>query len=166
MIRKKKLFSRPRKAYQAGRIAEENKLMEKYGMKNKIEIWKGDAKIDYFRGRAKALAKSSLEEQQVLFSKLQAIGLQANSIADVLALKVENILERRLPTIVFKKGLAQTVKQARQMVNHKKVLLDGKIVDIPSYITPVDKESKITIKQARQKPAKIEKQEGEQNVQG
>jgi small subunit ribosomal protein S4 len=162
MIRKRNRFSRPRKAYQAGRISEENKLLQKYGLKNKLEVWKASAKINYYRGRAKDLAKSTPEEQQILFNKLQALGLNANSVADVLALKVEDILDRRLPTVVFNKGLAKTTKEARQMVSHKRIFVDGKVVDIPSYIVPTDKESSISVKPAKQKAApKEEKQEGE-----
>jgi len=152
MIRKKKSYSRPKKLFESSRIKEENVLVTKYGLKNKREIWKTLAKINYFRGRAKALVKSSLEEQEVLFNKLKAIGLDTNTIADVLDLKVENLLERRLPTIVSKKGLATTTKQARQMVVHKNILIRGRAVNAPSYVVPVADENLITIKQKIKKP--------------
>ncbi|MEK6825795.1 MAG: 30S ribosomal protein S4 [Nanoarchaeota archaeon] len=153
MIRKKKLFRRPKKLYQAGRIKEENVLLEKYGLKNKTEVWKALAKINYYRSRAKALAKVSMEEQQILFTKLQRIGLKANNIADVLALKIEDLLQRRLPSIIVKKGLAVTPQQARQMVVHKKVTIAGKIVNVPSYIVAIDEENTI-VAQKPKKPAK------------
>jgi small subunit ribosomal protein S4 len=143
MIRKKKLFTRPKKLYQAARIKEENVLLEKYGLKNKKEIWKTLAKINYYRSRAKALAKAPLDEQKKLFEKLQYIGLKVNSIADVLALKIDDLLQRRLPSIVTKKGFAQTPKQARQMVVHKKVKVSGKVVNVPSYIVSVSEENSI-----------------------
>lgn len=152
MIRKSKLYARPKKAYEKVRIAEENKLLEKYALKNKKEVWKAIAKINYFRSRAKALARASQNEQEVLFGKLRAIGLNTNSIADVLGLKIENLLERRLPTIVAKLGLASTPRHARQMIVHKKVLVDGKVINIPSYIVSVDLENKITLKQKAAKP--------------
>src|SRR3989344_3122733 len=116
MIRKKKRYARPKRLYEKVRILEENKIMAIYALKNKTEIWKADAKINYYRSRAKELAKKSFEEQKVLFDRLTALGIKVSSIADVLALKIENLLERRLPTIVVKKGLAKTSKQARQMV--------------------------------------------------
>ena len=154
MIRKKKLYVRPRKLYEKKRIAEENALLEKYGLKNKREVWKALAKVNYYRHRAMALAKQSQEEQKVLFTKLNAIGLPVKSIADILALKVEDILQRRLPTIVFKQKLAQTPQQARQMVVHKKVLIDGKAVDVPSYLVHVNEETHITVKASRPKKPK------------
>src|SRR3989338_5600414 len=111
MIRKKKRFSRPRKPYESARIKEENETIKKYGLKNKREIWKTLAKVDYFRKRAMALAKSSHEEQEIFFNKLRALGLNIKVTADVLALTIEDILKRRLPTVVFRKGLTTTVKQ-------------------------------------------------------
>jgi small subunit ribosomal protein S4 len=164
MIRKHKLFVRPKKAYQKTRIKEENQIASKYALKTKREIWKAMAKITYFRRRAKTLVKASSEEQQVFFGKLQKIGLKVNSIADVLDLKVENLLNRRLPTVVFEKGLAKTTKQARQMVVHKKVLINGRAVNIPSYIVAVADEPNITIVAKPIKVAKEEsKPEGESN---
>ncbi len=162
MIRKKKLFSRPKKAYEKKRIEDENVLVEKYGLKNKREIWKALARINYFRSRAKALAKVSDEEQQVLFTKLTDLGLPVASIADVLALKVENLLDRRLPTIIARKGLTLTTKQARQQVVHKNVLIDGRAVDVPSYIVSVAEESKIALKHPLKHPPK-EKAESKEN---
>lgn len=160
MIRKSKKYVRPRKAYEISRIKEENTLLKRYALKNKREVWKTLAKINYFRSRAKALAKSSNEEQQILFNKLKALGLKVNSIADVLGLKIENLLERRLPTIVAKKGLASTPKQARQWIVHKKVLIDGKVVNVPSYIVRVEEENKISLKHNEKKP-----KEEKENVQ-
>jgi small subunit ribosomal protein S4 len=152
MIRKKKLFARPRKAYEISRIKEENSLMKEYGLKNKKEIWKTQAKVNYFRRRAKALAKASMEEQNVFFSKLQNLGLNTNTIADVLALKIRNLLDRRLPTIVLRKGLVKTMGQARQYVVHKKVMIKGSIVNSPSYIVPVSEEKLISLKLKVSKP--------------
>ena len=58
MIRKKNKFSWPRKLYDKNRISDENKLVEEYGLKNKKEIWKAEAKVKYFRNRAKFLITS------------------------------------------------------------------------------------------------------------
>jgi small subunit ribosomal protein S4 len=152
MIRKKKKYQRPMKAFQTERIHEENQLKVKYGLKNKIEIWRALAKLSYYRDRAKALAKRPLEEQEVLFEKLRALGLKTDTTADVLGLQVENILDRRLTTIVVKKKLATTPKQARQMIVHKKILVHGKVVSSPGYMVPVAEEKVITVKHKAKKP--------------
>src|SRR3989344_2412548 len=164
MIRKKKRYSRPRKPFEITRIKEEDSLVKQFGLKNKKEIWKTLANINYFRGRAKALAKSSNEEQQVLFKKLQAIGLKINTIAEVLDLKVEDLLNRRLPTVIVKKGLANTPKQARQFVTHKKVLINNQIVNSPSFLVPIAYEESIQLnftKPKEKKSKEAQEPEGE-----
>ena len=47
------------------------------------------------------------------------------------------ILECRLDNVVFRMGLARTRKEARQIVDHKHVLVNGKQVNIPSYLVKV-----------------------------
>jgi small subunit ribosomal protein S4 len=74
------------------------------------------------------------------------MGLSVKTIAEVLALNKEDLLKRRLATVVWKKGLANTARQARQFIVHKKVLIDGRAVNTPSYIVPTDLESNITVK--------------------
>lgn len=155
MKRKKNKFVRPRKLYEKARISEENALKKRYALKNKREIWKTLAKITYLRHRAMELAKSSKEEQEVFLRKIKALGFKAEVLADILNLKIENFLERRLPTIVFKNGLSSSIKHARQMVVHKKILVDGSVANIPSFIVSVYNEDKISIKQKKKlsKPA-------------
>ncbi len=159
MIRKRKKFVRPRKLYIKTRIKEENGLLNKYALKSKREIWKTAAKVNYFRKRAMALAKASDEEQMVLFNKLKRIGLKTDSIAEILALKTEDLLERRLPTVLFKKGLSKTPQHARQMIVHKKVLIDGKAINIPGYIVAVEEESLISVKPGKEKKVAVKSEE-------
>ncbi|MEK6846928.1 MAG: 30S ribosomal protein S4 [Nanoarchaeota archaeon] len=146
MIRKKNRFSWPRKLYDKNRISAENKLVEQYGLKNKREIWKAEAKVKYFRNRAKVLITADPEEQNKFFAKLNSLGLSVKSIADVLALNKEDILRRRLSTIVWKKQLANTTKQARQMIVHRKVAVNGRVVDVPSFLVPISEEATIFVK--------------------
>lgn len=164
MIRKKNRYLRPKKAFEISRIKEENALLKKYGLKNKLEVWKSIAKVNYFRKRAKALAKEPLEEQKVLFDKLRALGLDISSIADVLALKIENLLERRLPTIIYKKGMAKTAKEARQMVTHKRILIEGKVINIPGYLVSLKEENLITLKKKTKHLKKEEPAQAEPKV--
>ena len=44
------------------------------------------------------------------------------------------LLERRLDSVVFRMGFARTRREARQIVDHKHVLVNGKCVNIPSYL--------------------------------
>jgi len=76
MIRKHKKYSRPRKLYDKVRISEENSLREKYGLKNKREIWKADAAIARIRNRAKLLITKPDEEKKSFIEKLQKQGFK------------------------------------------------------------------------------------------
>lgn len=151
MKRKHKIYSRPKRPFDKARIDEEGVVKKEYGLKNKKEIWKADAKVRVMRRKAKQLIKASPEEQKALFEQLKKIGLKVDSIADVLGLTKNDYLNRRLQTVIALKGLAPTVKSARQLITHKKVLVDGKVVNIPSYIVPVSLEDKITIKETIKK---------------
>ncbi len=160
MLRKKKLFVRPKKAFESVRIKEENIILKKYGLKTKREIWKSLARVNYFRRRAKDLARSSREDQEVFLSKLKALGLNTNSLADVLNLKVENLLERKLATVLVRKKLASTPKQARQFIVHKKVIVGGNVINIPNYIVPLNLEHTIVVKKSSE-PVKAKEESSE-----
>lgn len=157
MKRKHKIYSKPKRPFDKARIDEEAVMRKEYGLKNKREIWKADAKVRVMRRKAKNLIKADPEEQKALFEQLKKIGLKVDSIADVLGLTKQDYLNRRLQTVVAMKGLASTVKSARQLITHKKVLVDGKVVSIPSYIVPVSLEDKITIRKKIKKEKPKEK---------
>jgi small subunit ribosomal protein S4 len=154
--RKQNKFSKPRQLFDRARIDEENKIVKKYGLKNKREIWKAEAEVSKYRRQAKSLIPKSDEEKQKLFEKLNKIGLNVKDTSDVLGLTKENWLERRLQTIVFKKKLANTVNQARQFIVHKKVLVDGNVVNKPGFIVNVELEKKISVKPKEIKEKKVE----------
>ncbi len=154
MKRKHKQYSKPKRPFDKTRMDEEAKIRKEYGLKNKKEIWKADSQINSIREKAKKLISAGKEEQQALFNKLKKKGIGVNSIGDVLSLDTKNYLDRRLQTIVYKKKLAPTIKTARQFITHKKVLVDGKAVDSPSYIVPIKMEEKITVKKIGAKPKK------------
>jgi small subunit ribosomal protein S4 len=158
MKRKHKSYSRPKRPFDKVRIDEEREIKKEFGLKNKREIWKTEAKIKSIREKAKSLISANKEEQQLLFAKLKKIGFEVNSIADVLGLNKKDYLKRRLQTILIKNKLATTSKSARQLIIHKKVLVDGKIVNSPSYIVPIELENKISLKQKNKTEKKLEKE--------
>ncbi len=157
MKRKHKTYSRPKRPFNKVRIDEEAEIKKEFGLKNKKEIWKAEAKVKSIREKAKKLISASPEEQRALFEKLKKMGLNVNSITDVLSLDKSDYLKRRLQTIVANKKLATTLKSARQLIIHKKVLVDGEIVDSPSYIVSVGLEKKISIKAKKKKEEKVPK---------
>lgn len=157
MKRKHKLYSRPRRPFDKARIEEEAKIKEEFGLKNKKEIWKADARIKEIREKAKKLIPANPEEQKKLFTKLKKMGFDVNSIGDVLSLDKKDYLKRRLQTVLVNKKIARTPKAARQLITHRKVLINGKATDSPSYLVPIELEDKITVKSRKAKFKKIEK---------
>ena len=152
--KKKKKFRKPKQPFDKPRIEEENIIIKKYGLKNKKEIWKAESEISKIRKRAKALIPKSEGAQKEFFEKLNRIGFKVSDTSDVLALTKEDLLDRRLQTILFKKGLAGTSKQARQLIVHKYVLVDGKVVNTPSFVVTTNLENKIEL---RNKTKKVKK---------
>ena len=152
MKRKHKVYSRPRKPYDKTRIEEEAKITEEFGLKNKREIWRADARIKEIREKAKKLITADPSEQKKLFERLNKIGFRVNSIGNVLSLDKRDYLKRRLQTILVEKKFAKTPNAARQLITHRKVVVGSKAIDSPSYIVPVELEDKIMIKIRKAKP--------------
>ena len=71
----------------------------------------------------------------------------------------EDLLKRRLATIVWINKLANTARQARQMVVHKLILVEDNIVNIPGYFVKVGEESKISVKKKTKVVKPVEKSE-------
>jgi small subunit ribosomal protein S4 len=158
MKRKHKIYSRPKRPFDKMRIEEEGKIKEEFGLKNKKEIWKAEAKIKVIREKAKRLISASEEEKNNFFERLKKIGFNVNSISDVLSLDKKDYLKRRLQTILVQKKFASTTKGARQLITHKKVFVGEKNVSSPSYIVPIAMEDKIKLKEKKIK-SKPEKKE-------
>jgi len=151
MKRKHKKYSKPKRPFDKTRINEEAEIKKEFGLKNKREIWKAEAKIKTIREKAKKLISTGQEEQQALFDRLKKIGLNVNSIADVLSLDKKDYLKRRLQTVITNKKIAKTPKSARQLITHKKVLVNENIINSPSYIVPTELEGKISLKISNKK---------------
>jgi len=155
MIRKKKKFSRPKKPFDKLRIEEENRIIEKYGLKNKKEIWKAEFQIKKMREKAKNVLTSDSEKQQKLIDSLTKKGLDVEKVSDVLSLDKESLLKRRLQTIVSEKFNIKP-KQARQFITHKHVSINKIKVSAPGYIVNKNEEKNIEI---NLKPKKIKETE-------
>lgn len=160
MIRRRKKFSRPGKPFDKARISEENELREKYGLKSKREIWKADTAIARIRNLAKDLITKSDEEKDAFVKRLQKKGYDVETLQDALALDKEDLLKRRLQTVLATSGIVRTPKQARQLIAHKHVSVNDKIVNIPSYHVDLDEESSvklnIVLKAPEPKKSKLE----------
>nr|YP_010621271.1 ribosomal protein S4 [Cuscuta europaea]WBF90816.1 ribosomal protein S4 [Cuscuta europaea] len=86
-----------------------------------------------------------LTERQ-LINYIRIAGKAKGSTGEVLL----QLLEMRLDNIIFRLGMASTIPAARQLVNHRHILVNDRIVNIPSYrckprdiITPKDNQKSV-----------------------
>ncbi len=142
----KKKYERPKKPYDKSRIDAERKIKENFGLRRKREIWRAEGIVRDFRRRARALqAKRNEQEEKVLLEKLNKIGIPCRRLDDVLQIGLEDVLARRLQTILFKKGIANSVRHSRQLIVHGHVTVENKKIFWPSYIVEKDLEDKIAL---------------------
>ena len=149
----KKTYSTPRHPWEKTRIDNERVIMNNYGLKNKKELWKSQATLDSIRSQARNLQAKIRINDPVAVKQLNLLLARLNrykiitgtsSLDDILTLSMENVLERRLQTIVFRKNLALTIGQARQMITHGHILLNGRRVTVPSLMVESFEEDSIT----------------------
>jgi len=148
----RKKYETPSHPWQEDRIKLENELIKKYGLKNKKEIWKAETRLKKYRTQARELlAKVSTGDPQIkkessqLLIHLDRVNiLPTNStLDDVLALNTESILSRRLQTLTYLKGLANTPTHARQLISHGHIAIGTRRITVPSYVVTRDEEGEI-----------------------
>jgi len=145
----RKKYSGPKKPWDKARLEEETIIVKDYGIVNKLEIYRMRSLLKKFSLQAKKLLSSfspqAEQEKKYLLSKLHSLALiGANAqLDDVLALQLNNIMERRLQTLVVRKGLATSMKQSRQFITHRHVKVANKAITSPSYLVSKDEEHKI-----------------------
>lgn len=147
--RTRKSYETPRHPWRRDQLEIELHLMGDFGLRNKRELWRYKTMLSTVRGQARSMLASSGEERARLereyLSKLSRIGLLSESatIDDILDMDIRDLLERRLQTLVFRKGLAKTLYQARQLVSHGHISVAGKIISVPGYMVKRDEEGKV-----------------------
>jgi small subunit ribosomal protein S4 len=148
--RQRKKYATPRFPWRTDTLREELKLLGQYGLRNKHELWRHETMLSKFRGIARSLIGKPPEErrrmEEELLVRLKKLGVLGETavLDNVLDLTLEDILERRLQTIVFRKGLAKTIHQTRQLITHGHITIGNQRVTVPSYIVTKEEENQIT----------------------
>ena len=148
--KQRKKFSGPLHPWRRTRIEEEKILVEEYGLRNKKDLWKMTSKLGHFKKQAKSLiARQGTQaelEKKLFLAKLQRLSLIGadGTFDDVLSLASKDIFERRLQTLVYRKGFAHSVLQSRQFIVHGHVFIHGQKMNVPSYLVPAGQETLIT----------------------
>jgi len=145
-------FDTPSHPWKKARIEEEHSIRDNHGLKNMREIWKAKSQLRRHRRQAMRLIGMvdtteghGMREMNDLLASLNNKGLVSSEaiVDDILTLGTEDILNRRLQAQVYYKGLASTMKQARQLVTHGQICIGDQKVTIPSYPVSRDEEESI-----------------------
>jgi len=142
----RKKYRRPYKPWNKALLEETNRLAGYYGLRNKRELWRAEAMARKYRRMVRSLLAAHPEEAAKIMrpvmeklARLGVIGRDAH-IDDLLSLSAKDFLERRLQTIVWRKGFAKTPYQARQMIVHGHIRVAGRRIRQPGYLVTVEEE--------------------------
>jgi small subunit ribosomal protein S4 len=147
----KKSYTRPRSIWTSDQISSELYIVGSYGLRNKKELWKSQTEIARIRNQARSLLSLPIEVRQEketkLLNYLSRLGLvtPSSTLDDILNLKIEDILERRLQTMVMKRSNLKSPYQARQIVVHGHVSIGNRKINLPGYLVKKDEELEILV---------------------
>lgn len=166
MVKKlKKQYETPNEGWSEERIQREEELREEYGLKNKREIYKAQSQLRSFRREARKLVAEEDDSEQVQEIKQRAheLGLVKGGaeLEDLFTLNVTDFLDRRLQTAVNRRGYADTVKEARQLVVHGHVYVNGQRVNVPGYLLTKEEEKEVELRMPEKEEAEEESTEQE-----
>jgi len=149
----RRMYETPKHPWEAARMEEERKLLQKYGLKNKRELWKAQSTLRGIRRQARELqarlragSPQARRETDQLIGRLTRLGVLpvgTPTIDDVLALTTEDLLKRRFEWIVFTRGLAPTSFGARQWIVHGHLAIGDHRVTRPGYLVSSAEEAEI-----------------------
>ena len=144
-------WRKPKRPFNFELKMEELKTLGTFGLKTKRELWKVRTELSRVRNQARSLLALRQDvrdkEEPILIHSLSRIGLieQNATLDDVLNLEIDDLLSRRLQTIVMRKFYFKSPYQARQAISHGHVIIGDRIVNIPSYVVKVDEEDKVKL---------------------
>ena len=147
--KKHKRYTTPKRPYDFANLEEELKLVGAYSLRNKRELWSHRTKLSTLRRRARQMLSMDPTDrantEKEMIRKLSRVGMvdERASLDDILGLTIQDLMERRLQTIVFRKRMAKSLHQARQLITHGHIAISGQKVKAPSYTVSSEDEANL-----------------------
>ncbi|KAI5806882.1 hypothetical protein EDC01DRAFT_3051 [Geopyxis carbonaria] len=147
-----KTYKVPRRPFEHARLDAELKTVGEYGLRNKREVWRVQLTLSKIRRAARQLLTldekdpKRLFEGNALIRRLVRVGVLDDTrmkLDYVLALRVDDFLERRLQTQVYKLGLAKSIHHARVLIRQRHIRVGKQIVNVPSFVVRLDSQKHI-----------------------
>ncbi len=151
---------RPKEIWDSARISSDGALVQEYGLKNMKELWIAQTRVGRVRRNAREFLSAAAggdKGEKTMIERLAKFGITKENatLDDLLDLNEKAFLDRRLQSVVMRKGLARTMKQARQLIVHGYISISGKKVNKPGYLVSLTEEKAI----GYYKPIMIQKPE-------
>lgn len=147
--RQRRKYETSRYPWSKAQLDSELRLLGTYGLRNKKELRRHQMVLSGYWTKARELQALPKEEgeklQKEILYKLQSYALitEGGNLDNVLDLKIENILDRRLQTHVYRLNLSRSTQQARQLITHGHISIRNRKVTSPSYLIKRDEEREI-----------------------
>ena len=149
-----KTYTTPRRPFEKERLDQELRLIGQFGLRNKREVWRVRYTLAKIRKAARELLTMEEKDPKRLFEgnallrRLVRIGVldeEKMKLDYILSLRMEDFLERRLQTQVFKTGLAKSIHHARVLIRQRHIRVRKQVVNVPSYIVRLDSQKYIDL---------------------
>ena len=138
--KKHNLYSTPKRPWDFANLEAELKLVGAYGLRNKRELWRHKTELSTLRRRAREMVSMDVSEREQVetefLGRLHRLGLlpEKGHLDHILSLSVQDLMERRLQTVLFRKGMAKSLFQSRQLISHGHISIAGRKMKAPSYM--------------------------------
>ncbi|KAJ4459055.1 putative 40S ribosomal protein S9-2 [Paratrimastix pyriformis] len=150
----RKTFKGPRHPFEKERLDDECKIVGEYGLRCKREVYRIEVMLSKIRDTARELLTLSEKDPRRVFegpallrrlTRLGVLDETKQNLDYVLALKVQDLMERRLQTLVLKKKLAKSIHHARVMITQGHIRVGKQIVTAPSFLVRTDSEAHLEL---------------------
>eukprot|EP01120_Amphizonella_sp_Union-15-10_P012059 TRINITY_DN52_c0_g1_i1.p1 TRINITY_DN52_c0_g1~~TRINITY_DN52_c0_g1_i1.p1 ORF type:complete len:195 (+),score=33.45 TRINITY_DN52_c0_g1_i1:98-682(+) len=154
LVNHSKTSKTPRRPFEKERLDAELQLIGQYGLKNKREVWRVQYALSKIRRAARVLLTLDEKDPKRLFEgaallrRLHRYGIldeEKTQLDYVLGVTIQNFLERRLQTQVYKSSVAKTIHHARVLVKQGHIRVGKQIVNVPSFMVRTDSQKHIDL---------------------